>query len=106
MLSDGLLPLKDATKEFPERNGKRPHLHTLRRWIAVGVQGKRLKAKRVGGVWYTSREWIEEFLAADSSASDVPEFVDERRAAEAALKRMFEKRGINVRPREVSRARM
>ena len=61
MLSD-LIPLKEAIKTLPKTNGRPVDLHTVNRWIRKGIGGTKLQAKRVGGRWYTSPEWIEEIV--------------------------------------------
>ena len=53
----------------PGRNGKRPHLSCVLRWITSGAPGPdgqpvRLRAARVGGRWFSSREAVAEFIAA------------------------------------------
>lgn len=63
MSTESLIRLTDAAKHFPSNsNGKRPHILTIRRWILSGSRGTRLQGVRVGGQWYTSPEWIAEFM--------------------------------------------
>ena len=99
MPHDQLIAIKDAAPLFPSRDGKPPHLATIRRWIIAGVKGRRLPAARVGAMWYTTREWIEEFMA-PSTTRDVPvQVVVERRRHEAAKARLA-MRGIHVGSKE------
>jgi hypothetical protein len=63
------LSLAQATHEplFPPgRNGAKPSLSCILRWILTGVKGPtgqfiRLEAVRLGGRWITSREAIQRF---------------------------------------------
>jgi hypothetical protein len=63
------LTLAEACRLLPRgRNGSRPHLSTLVRWITRGTPGPdgrrvRLAAVRVGGKWVTSRAALQEFAA-------------------------------------------
>ena len=45
------------------------HRDTFRRWVTVGLQGRRLRAWQSGkgGHWLTSVEAIEEFMEVDQS---------------------------------------
>lgn len=63
-VTDTRITLTEAAKLFPMRNGKHPHIVTLRRWILTGSRGVKLKGSRIGGQWYTSADWVEEFIAA------------------------------------------
>jgi excisionase family DNA binding protein len=72
------------------------HPATLTRWIHQG----RLRAVRVGSKWATTREWVEEFVAAGTAAVlpavPTPERspADRDRAAEAALEKLSTQYGI------------
>ena len=92
---DQLIALKDAALLFPFRDGKPPHLATIRRWIIAGVKGRRLRAARVGAMWYTTREWIEDFMAPSTTPDVSVQAVDERRRHEASKARLA-MRGIHV----------
>ena len=39
-----------------------PHLVTIRRWVASGVRGTRLKTVKVGNRVYTTRDAIQQFV--------------------------------------------
>jgi hypothetical protein len=67
LIEDDRISLADACRLLPSRNGKPPHLYTVRRWASHGVKGTdgklvRLRAFRVGRTWYTRRAWISEFI--------------------------------------------
>jgi hypothetical protein len=77
--SDSTLTLMQASRILPTgRNGSRPHLSTLIRWIIEGVRladGRRVRmeAVRLGGKWITSREALQRFTAALTPVlSDTP----------------------------------
>lgn len=74
----------------------RRHRDTVYDWIKDGIEkpfGRvRLKARRVGGNWLTTRQWVEDFLAAcegrDTPAVAEPPSVPARKAkAEQELAR-------------------
>lgn len=72
------LPLSAAAKLLPGRRaGRRISIQTVWRWCTKGVRnGIRLRSVMIGGQRCTTREWIEEFIEAVSSATqpgeDVP----------------------------------
>jgi hypothetical protein len=74
--SDDTLTLTEACRVLPRgRNGSRPHLSTVLRWILQGApapDGRRVKlaACRVGAKWITSRAALREFSAALTPRSD------------------------------------
>lgn len=73
--TDDRLSLAEACDYLPRRNGKTPHLYTVRRWVAKGVSGTRggvvrLRAFRVGGTWFTRLVWVREFIAALTDGMD------------------------------------
>ncbi|MFM7096263.1 MAG: DUF1580 domain-containing protein [Gemmataceae bacterium] len=59
---DKLVPLAKAADMLPEKNGKRIHPSTLHRWRNRGVRGVKLRCKRVGNEWYTSRRFLDDFF--------------------------------------------
>lgn len=60
--------LREAAGWLPRRRGgRKTHVSCLVRWIQRGVNGIRLAAWRVGGVWCTSREALAEFITALSA---------------------------------------
>jgi hypothetical protein len=60
LADEALVPLADSAVFFPP--AALPPYGTLHRWVAEGVAGVRLPAKRIGVRLYTSREAIEWFL--------------------------------------------
>jgi hypothetical protein len=83
--------LTEAAKLVPGRNGKGVQVTTIKRWITHGCRGVRLRGWMVGGVWYTSREALEEFQRActpESCRMQTRTPAETRRAALAAMKRM------------------
>ena len=86
MITDQLLPLPRATREF---FAGRISTHSVRRWIVAGV-GKyrvRLKATRIGNQYFIARSDAEEFL---SALRDPSAFTRERitKRTEAAIDRL------------------
>ena len=67
VFGDDVLTLGKAAKLLPPgRNGARPHLSTLIRWIQDGAPARdgkrvRLSATRYGNKWLTSRAAIRDF---------------------------------------------
>lgn len=67
LLNETTLSLTDACKILPTgRNGSKPHIGTLTRWINDGVTtadgtNVRLEALRLGGKWVTSKEALQRF---------------------------------------------
>lgn len=59
--SETLLPLTEAAKHLPRRNGKKVHHSTLYRWATKGVRGRVLATIMVGGIRYTSIEALGRF---------------------------------------------
>jgi hypothetical protein len=68
MLID-LIPLKEAIARLPKPYGKPVDLHTVQRWIRKGIGGTKLRAQRIGGRWFTSDEWINDFIHARTQES-------------------------------------
>jgi hypothetical protein len=68
--SEDTLTLTDACRILPRgRNGSRPQLSTLLRWILDGCRAPdrrrvRLEAVRLGNKWITSRQALQRFAAA------------------------------------------
>lgn len=70
MESDLLLPVANAVEKA---TGYRPHPTTCSRWTRKGVGGVRLKTVMLGGRPRTRISWVEEFIAARTELSDIPE---------------------------------
>lgn len=65
-LGEHLLTLSQAMHELPNR----PSPSTAWRWYRKGVHGIRLETTVIGGRRYTSREALDRFLSAVTSAAD------------------------------------
>lgn len=62
--SEGAITLNEAAAVVGGVLGKRPAKTTLIRWHEKGSHGVRLAAQRVGSHFYTTRQAVEEFIAA------------------------------------------
>ena len=62
-MEQDLFPLRETPKHVPPVNGRRVSQTTCWRWAIKGVQGTKLQAIRIGRIWYTKREWLEQFGA-------------------------------------------
>jgi hypothetical protein len=78
--TETILSLKDAVRELPALDGKKPHLSTVWRWMSDGVQGRVLEHVRVGRRICTSREALYRFLQQPPSESRTPSTVRTRTA--------------------------
>lgn len=69
LLSETTLRLHEVPQLLPRgRNGSRPHLSTVLRWILKGAKAPtgetvRLEAIRLGAKWITSREALARFCS-------------------------------------------
>lgn len=72
--SEKLISLKEAAKlSMFNRDGKRPHLASLYRWVSpLGCRGVRLETIRVGTTLCTSHEACRRFLERLSSPTLKP----------------------------------
>jgi hypothetical protein len=66
--STSRLPLTKAAGFFPENNGKKVSVSAMRRWILTGDHGVRLQAVYVAHRWYTTEEWVHQFIESTTSA--------------------------------------
>ena len=57
-----LVPLQTAVDWFPHKGGQRPSDKSLVRCVEMGRDGVVLRASKIGGQWFTCREWVEAFL--------------------------------------------
>lgn len=83
-----LASVSEVRSLLPKHNGKSPDTTTIRRWITRGVNGVRLNATRVGKLWFTSPEWIEEFQRRCTEAALNPQQVVKRCSPKEHQKRM------------------
>jgi hypothetical protein len=72
MSNTTLISLTDATKLLPQRQGRKVHVMTVKRWILQGTNNVYLAAQKVGGCWYTTERWIEEFCIACTRSATRP----------------------------------
>ena len=64
-MKSGTLTVAQAATCVSEITGaKKPHRSVIRRWIAKGVKGTKLKAHRVGNLYYIQRVDLINFLQA------------------------------------------
>jgi hypothetical protein len=103
--SEDTMRLADLRLLLPKgRNGSRPHISTVLRWILDGVAGPggqrvRLRAVRLSGKWVSSRQALQEFCEAltpvlgDAPASPPRTPAQRGRASEKASRRL-EQAGI------------
>jgi hypothetical protein len=99
IVNDRLIVLAEVPKILPRKSGgKRLNLSTVYRWVQRGVNGKRLEAVRLGGVYYTSSEALQRFaespFASDQSTEN-PRHRPDRDAAFTKASRELDELGIS-----------
>lgn len=57
-----LVPLNEVVKMIPRRNNNSVHISTLHRWRSVGLKGIKLESIRIGGIYYTTKTALNNFL--------------------------------------------
>jgi hypothetical protein len=72
MSNTTLISLTDATNLLPQKQGRKVHVMTVKRWILRGTNNVFLAAQKVGGCWYTTERWIEEFCIACTRSATRP----------------------------------
>lgn len=61
--AEHLIPIRSVPHRLPPRdNGRCVHISAVYRWVQRGVRGVHLKAVRIGGVLYTSKEALQQFV--------------------------------------------
>jgi hypothetical protein len=80
-----LIALRDVPSLLPRRRGKKTHYSTVYRWVTKGARGKKLESRLVGGVRYTTRAALHQFL------QGVPRRNDERSTAEQLRRALYGK---------------
>lgn len=63
---EDVFPIKKSPAEIPGR----PHISTVIRWWQRGVRGVHLETILIGGIRYTSRQAIQRFIEATTTAAD------------------------------------
>ena len=72
-MNSGTLTVTQAATCVSEITGaKKPHRSVIRRWIAKGVRGTKLKATRVGNLYCIQRVDLINFLQAPSATQSKP----------------------------------
>lgn len=62
---DDLFSFNVARSWLPRSHGRKISIDTLYRWCHQGLQGGvRLQAVKVGGRWFTTRQWLQDFIRA------------------------------------------
>ena len=69
-MRERLLPMNRVAALWSKITGTpRPHRGTVIRWSTKGVKGIRLRAERLGGRWYASRDAVLDFHRQLTTAS-------------------------------------
>jgi len=62
---DDLVSFNVARGWLPRSHGRKISVETLYRWCHQGLQNAaRLQAVKVGGRWFTTRQWVHDFIRA------------------------------------------
>jgi hypothetical protein len=65
------ITLSQAAASLPRRRrGRKTHVSTLYRWTASGCRGVKLRSVQIGATRCTTREWLAEFFATLTVASE------------------------------------
>jgi hypothetical protein len=75
------IPLSETSRFLPRRNGKKVHRTTLGRWASRGRGGVVLRTWVLGGVRYTTRRAILEFVRRLSTSGRAVDRSDSHRSA-------------------------
>jgi len=68
--NDNLITMQEASHCFPKINGKLKPASTIYRYTTIGVYGVKLDSYRCGKSVYTTRDAVNEFLAALNAPKD------------------------------------
>jgi hypothetical protein len=96
VLTEDLISLKEFSRMCPpRRNGKRPVLSCVYRWVKDGIRGVRLETICIGGTRCTSREAAARFFSRITAQADGEQSAESARPAstprrEAAADRLTE----------------
>lgn len=85
-----LVGIDEAIGMFPMRDGKPPHVKSVRKRITHGVGGVRLKAIKHSGRWYTTAEWVEQFIEEYTRRAVVPTRLELERETSRHIERARE----------------
>lgn len=56
-----LISLADVARSFRKENGRNTRIETVHRWWKKGVRERKLRVMQVGGRYYTTAQWLQEF---------------------------------------------
>lgn len=96
-----LVSIQESPKLFPHKNGSPLAVSSIRYWILNGSRGIYLKGTKIGRTWFTSVEWVEEFIQACTVRSS-PQQSDHlsrravNRRVKAAQQAMLSRFGVNL----------
>ncbi len=80
------------------RNGKRKHINTIRKWRDRGVRGVKLECELVGYFWKSSVEAVKRFLEAQrvqpALSAPAARTAAQKRAGNEAAKTELRRRGL------------
>lgn len=93
-MSVNYISLKHIGHRLPGRNGKAMSIPAIRRRIIQGINGIRLRAMSNGSEWFTTEQWIQEFLTA---ATGYPVGREDAELGHAqAMERLQQRYGVNA----------
>ena len=88
LLRETALSPVEASDFLPRRrNGKKPNVATIYRWMQLGVKGVRLEFVQVGGTRCTTREALQRFCEELTSRQNPAPSLGTRCRQRAAVKR-------------------
>lgn len=64
------LALQEVPGILEQRGARRVSTPTVYRWVHKGVRGTKLRTIRIGAAIYSTREWLEQFIAAVTAAAE------------------------------------
>jgi hypothetical protein len=106
MANESFISLCDAANSLPKRNGKSVHRLTVRNWIVNGLRKTRLAAIKIGGVWFTTQEWMDEFFRATTQVAicDSRRHPSIKRESHLRARRELQRRlGLDERGKKIGR---
>jgi len=96
--NDDFIELKAVPKYFPHRRGKPVGYGAVWRWARHGSRGVVLQTVRIGGMLYTTRQAIRDFITLTSqrqmSAAEIRAHNKQQRATNRANKKFLRDQGI------------
>jgi len=90
------MKLSDVPALIEELSGRRPSMHTVRRWIRDGYRGVKLQVAGPVQFRHTQRKWVEEFLEqcgrVDAGTQEVADRVSDSVESSSEAKRILKER--------------